>query len=130
MTPNRITLTKASATGASLGISMDGVFATDTGQMDLQGVISPVYMLNGIGSFLTRKGEGLLGFNYTLTGTAQNPSVSVNPLSALAPGFLREIFRAPPPELPNVEGVKRSTLPSGGAPSAPQNLVVGPNAGR
>ena len=127
MTPNRITLTKASATGASLGISMDGVFATDTGRMALQGVISPVYMLNGIGSFLTRKGEGLVGFNYTLGGTAQNPDVSVNPLSALTPGFLRDIFRAPPPVLPNVEGVTGSTLPA--APE-PQKPVVQPFEGR
>ena len=119
MTSNRITLTKASATGAPPGISMDGVFATDTGRMALQGVISPVYMLNGIGSFMTRKGEGLVGFNYTLGGTAQNPEVSVNPLSALTPGFLREIFRAPPPKLPTVEGVTGSTLPAAPEPQKP-----------
>lgn len=128
MTPNRITLLEASATGASLGISMDGIFATDSGRMDLQGVISPVYLLNGIGSFLTRKGEGLLGFNYTLGGTAQNPSVSVNPLSALAPGFLRDLFRAPPPTAPSVEGVTRSTFPS--APVARKKPIVAPNEDR
>ena len=122
MTPNRVTLTQASATGASLGISMDGVFSTDTGRMALQGVISPVYMLNGMASFLTRKGEGLVGFNYAIGGTTQQPSVSVNPLSALAPGFLRDIFRAPPPELPEVEGNTRSTLPPSGA--AKQKTVV------
>lgn len=128
MTPNRVTLTEASATGASLGISMDGVFATDTGQMALQGVITPVYLLNGIASFMTRKGEGLVGFNYSLGGTAQNPDVSVNPLSALAPGFLRDIFRAPPPELPTVDGVSRSTLP--GAAEVPQKPVVEEYGGR
>ncbi len=128
LTPNRVTLVQASATGASLGISMDGVFATDSGRMDLQGVISPVYMLNGLGSFLTRKGEGLVGFNYTLGGTAKDPAVSVNPLSALAPGFLRDLFRAPPPALPPVDGVTRSTFPR---PSAPQQKpVVAPNEDR
>jgi hypothetical protein len=100
LSPDRVTLTQASATGASLGISMDGVFATDTGQMALQGVISPVYMLNGIASFLTRKGEGLLGFNYSIGGTVKNPSVSVNPLSGFVPGALRDIFRSDPPTLP------------------------------
>jgi hypothetical protein len=128
LTPNRVTLLQASATGASLGISMDGIFATDSGRMDLQGVISPVYLLNGLGSFLTRKGEGLVGFNYTLGGTAKNPSVSVNPLSALAPGFLRDLFRAPPPELPSVEGVTRSTFPP--APVPRQKPVVAPNEER
>jgi hypothetical protein len=128
LTPNRVTLLQASATGASLGIYMDGIFATDSGRMDLQGVISPVYLLNGLGSFLTRKGEGLVGFNYTLGGTAKNPAVSVNPLSALAPGFLRDLFRAPPPELPSVEGVTRSTFPP--APVPRQKPVVAPNEER
>jgi hypothetical protein len=35
--------------------------------------------------------------NYTLTGLSSDPAVSVNPLSALAPGFLREMFRRPAP---------------------------------
>ncbi|SFS48225.1 AsmA-like C-terminal region [Sulfitobacter marinus] len=122
MTPNRVTLSEASATGASLGISMDGVYATDTGRMALQGVISPVYLLNGLGSFLTRKGEGLLGFNYSLGGTAENPDVSVNPLSGLAPGFLRNILRAPAPALPPVEGET--------APTVPEKPVVRPEYGR
>jgi hypothetical protein len=104
MTPGRITLSRGSAVGASLGLSADGVFATDTGQISMQGVITPVYLLNGIGSLLTRKGEGLLGFNYTLSGEAKSPKVSVNPLSVLAPGGLRNILRAPQTELPAVEG--------------------------
>jgi hypothetical protein len=29
---------------------------------------------------------------YALKGPLEDPSVSVNPLSALTPGFLREIF--------------------------------------
>lgn len=111
LTPKGLTLTEASAVGSSMGLSMDGTYALDTGQLGLQGVISPVYLLNGIGSLFTRKGEGLIGFNYTLTGTAQAPKVGVNPLSALTPAMFREIFRAPPPELPEVDGVSESTLP-------------------
>lgn len=104
LTPNRLTLTEASAVGASLGLSMDGVYALDSGLIDMQGVISPVYMFNGIGSLFTRKGEGLIGFNYRLTGAAKEPSVSVNPLSALTPGMFRELFRRPPPTVPQVQG--------------------------
>ncbi|GAA6177948.1 YhdP family protein [Sulfitobacter pacificus] len=111
LTPNRLTLTEASAVGASMGLSMDGTYALDTGQIAMQGVISPVYLLNGIGSLFTRKGEGLIGFNYTLSGAAKDPKVGVNPLSALTPAMFREIFRAPPPDLPAVEGVTGSTLP-------------------
>ncbi|AXI44296.1 AsmA-like C-terminal region-containing protein [Sulfitobacter sp. SK011] len=112
LTPNRLTLTKASAVGASMGLSMDGIYVLDSGQVNMQGVITPVYLLNGIGSIFTRKGEGLIGFNYTLKGPAKAPNVSVNPLSALTPGGLREIFRAPAPELPAVDGVTGSTLPA------------------
>lgn len=99
LTPEQVVVTRSSAVGASLGLSMDGVYDFRHKLMDMQGVISPVYMLNGIGSVLTRKGEGLFGFNYTLRGAAADPRVSVNPLSLLTPGMFREIFRRPPPRI-------------------------------
>jgi len=112
LTPDSLTLTEGSAVGASMGLSMDGVYALNSGLLNMQGTITPVYLLNGIGSVLTRKGEGLFGFHYTLKGQAKDPSVSVNPLSALTPGMFREIFRAPKPELPAVEGNTQSILPA------------------
>ena len=39
------------------------------------------------------EGEGILAMTFTLSGPARDPSLSVNPLSLLAPGFLRNIFR-------------------------------------
>lgn len=104
LSPSRITLREASAVGSSMGLSMDGVFIPDTGQIQMQGVITPVYLLNGIGSIFTRKGEGLFGFNYSIRGTTADPDVSVNPLSALAPSGLRNLFRAPKPDVPLAEG--------------------------
>lgn len=104
MTPSRITLREASAVGSSMGLSMDGVYEPDSGRLDMQGVISPVYILNSIGSFLTRKGEGLFGFNYSISGTAKDPKVFVNPLSALAPGMLRNLFRGNLPEVELEDG--------------------------
>ena len=99
LTPNAVQITKGSATGASLGVSMAGVYQTAGGQLDMQGVVSPIYLVNGVGAVLTRRGEGLFGFNYRLGGTADDPQVSVNPLSILTPGMFREIFRRPPPVL-------------------------------
>jgi hypothetical protein len=61
--------------------------------------VSPLYLINGIGSILTRPGEGLIGFNFTVTGNAAAPSVGVNPLSVFTPGMFREIFRRAPPEV-------------------------------
>lgn len=100
LTPSRITLREASAVGSSMGLSMDGVFEPDTGRVNMEGVISPVYLLNSVGSIFTRRGEGLFGFNYSITGTAENPQVFVNPLTALAPGMLRNLFRGAQPEVP------------------------------
>jgi hypothetical protein len=99
LTPQQVVLRSGSAVGASLGVSLDGYYDLTRKQMDFQGVFSPIYMFNGIGSLLTRKGEGLIGFTYQLQGPPDNPRVQLNPLSALAPGMLREIFRRPTPEL-------------------------------
>ncbi|MHA6262155.1 hypothetical protein ACXYMO_03050 [Arenibacterium sp. CAU 1754] len=120
--PSRLTLLSSSAVGPSIGLSMDGLYDVQSGRLNMQGVISPVYLLNSIGSILTRKGEGLLGFSYKLRGTAQDPSVSVNPLSALAPGLLREVFRAPPPA---VEGETPSRGPTRSAPNPYDDDGVG-----
>jgi len=63
----------------------------------MQGVVSPFFMLNGMGGLFTRRGEGLVGMNYALRGTAAAPDVDVNPLSVLTPGVFRRLFRRPPP---------------------------------
>lgn len=97
LTPDRLTLLSGSATGASMGISMDGYYHLGTGRMDMQGVVSPFFMLNGMGGLFTRRGEGLVGMNYALRGTASAPDVDVNPLSVLTPGVFRRLFRRPPP---------------------------------
>ena len=99
MTPNAIDVQKGSAVGASMGVSLQGLYHSDTSTLDMSGVVSPIYLLNGIGSILTRKGEGLFGFAYRLKGTADAPDVQVNPLSILTPGMFRDLFRAPPPTL-------------------------------
>lgn len=103
LTPEAVEITQGSAVGASLGISFAGLYLNGSGRIDLQGVISPIYLLNGVGQVLTRKGEGLFGFNYRVTGTAEAPEVAVNPLSVLTPGMFRELFRQRPPNLKDAE---------------------------
>jgi Protein of unknown function len=104
LTPKAVEITNGSAVGASLGISFAGLYLNGSGRIDLQGVISPIYLVNGVGQILTRKGEGLFGFNYRVTGTTEDPNVSVNPLSVLTPGMFRELFRQRPPNLKDAEG--------------------------
>ncbi|PZX16020.1 AsmA-like protein [Palleronia aestuarii] len=100
LTPSRITLYNSSATGASMGISMDGVYDPVARTMDMQGVLSPLYVVNRIGSLFTRRGEGLFGVTFTLRGPVAQPAVGVNPLSLLTPGAFRDIFRRDPPRRP------------------------------
>ncbi|GAB1363474.1 hypothetical protein MASR1M32_27100 [Rhodobacter sp.] len=105
LSPAGVQITKGAAVGASLGISFEGAYSSASGKLDLQGVISPIYILNGIGQiFAPRKGEGLFGFSYRLSGPASDPSVSVNPLSILTPGMFREIFRRPAPVVRKAPG--------------------------
>lgn len=95
--PDRVTVTRSSAVGLGLGLSLDGVYWTGPGTVDMQGVLSPFYILNAVGEVLTRRGEGLLGFSFRLTGPLADFDIAVNPLSVLTPGMFREIFRRPPP---------------------------------
>ncbi len=99
LTPTEVIIAEASAVGPGLGISVDGTYTLASKAIDLQGVVSPFYLVNGLGSFLTRRGEGLIGFNFNILGSTDAPQVSVNPLSALTPGMFREIFRRPAPDL-------------------------------
>lgn len=91
-----LTLVNSSAVGPSIGLSMDGVYDLTTSQMNMRGVLSPIYLVNAIGSVLTRKGEGLFGFSFTVKGKAADPVVSVNPLSGIAPGFYVRFFAVRP----------------------------------
>lgn len=104
LTPGAVEIRRGSAVGASLGVTMAGVYGTENGRLALQGVVSPIYMLNGIGSLITRRGEGLFGFNYEVRGTSDRALVSVNPLSILTPGMFRDLFRRNPPTLGNPDG--------------------------
>jgi len=98
LAPERVTLYSGSAVGASMGISMEGYYHMKAGQMDMEGVISPVYAVNMLGGLFSRQGEGLLGFQYVLKGPAEAPKVQVNPLSVFTPGVFRDLFRRPPPQ--------------------------------
>jgi hypothetical protein len=89
------------AYGGAIGVTSNGVVDLGRDRLNLQGTIVPAYALNSIignipviGSLLLGgEGQGLFAANYQLTGSAADPQVSVNPLSALAPGFLRRLFQ-------------------------------------
>jgi len=99
LSPTELSIQEGTALGATMGLSLDGVYDLRTRTYDFEGVVSPLYMVNGlVGGLFSPRREGLFGFTYRLTGTPEDSSVSVNPLSVLTPGIFREIFRRPPPE--------------------------------
>jgi len=90
----------------SIGSTLEGWVDFDRDIVDLSGVFVPAYGVNNLfgrlpvlGLLLGGQQEGLFGLNFRVTGRASDPSLSVNPLSAIAPGFLRKIFGVLP--LPN-----------------------------
>src|SRR6202022_141391 len=88
------------AYGGAIGVTANGVVRLSQDRLDLQGTIVPAYALNSIlgnipliGSLLLGgEGQGLFAANFRVTGSAADAQVSVNPLSAPAPGFLRRLF--------------------------------------
>lgn len=102
LTPTAITLREGTAVGPAMGFSMDGVYDVASERYEMQGVVSPLYLVNGVmGALFATRREGLFGFNYRLIGDSADTRVTVNPLSILTPGIFREIFRAPPPDFNN-----------------------------
>ncbi len=92
---------EARATGPSVGITAQGGFALEGDRaVTLSGAVAPAYQFNSFlgkapvigGLFVNRKGEGLLALSYDVSGPAAEPRVTVNPLSALAPGVFRRMF--------------------------------------
>ena len=97
VTKDQLIVKSAYAFGPSMGVTFDGYYDLHNKTFDMQGTVSPVYLINGVGSVLSKKGEGLLGFSFILKGKANDFDINVNPLSVFTPGMFRDIFRRPPP---------------------------------
>ncbi len=91
----------ARASGPSLGFTASGSVNHKDEVIELEGTIVPAYALNSVfgklpllGKIFTggERGGGIFAANYKLSGLMENPNITVNPLSALTPGFLRNVF--------------------------------------
>ena len=98
------------AYGPSLGISVAGALNRQGRSVDLGGSVAPASELSRLieifpilGNIITggRK-EGLFAAEYRVRGPLAKPTVTVNPLTAILPGFLRGLVRlgknTPPPD--------------------------------
>ena len=97
---NVISVNGARAVGRAVGASADGYIDRPRNTIALKGTLVPAYGLNSVlsnipllGDLLaSKKGEGIFGVTYSMTGNADQPDISTNPLSMLTPGILRRIF--------------------------------------
>ncbi|MBO34119.1 MAG: hypothetical protein CMM74_14280 [Rhodospirillaceae bacterium] len=107
-------------TGLSLGFTASGKIYTNAEVVDLKGTVVPAYAINAafgvmgkipiLGPIFTgeEKGGGVFAATYTLTGPIEDPELSMNPLTVLAPGIFRKLFGLITPdgntsELPEME---------------------------
>ncbi|MBR0656067.1 YhdP family protein, partial [Plastoroseomonas arctica] len=100
LSPGVLELEDARAFSASLGLTARGRIDRRGETVDIQGTIVPAYFFNSLlGNiplvgriFSPEAGGGLFAATYRIRGPIADPSVGVNPLAALTPGFLRGIF--------------------------------------
>jgi uncharacterized protein YhdP len=108
----KVAIKQGRAFGGAIGINASGTVDLGGNLLDLEGTLVPAYMLNSIigkipviGNFLLGgEGQGLFAAHFRASGPLDDPKIAVNPLSALAPGALRNLFLfepgdpdAPPP---------------------------------
>jgi hypothetical protein len=114
-----LSIRDARASGPAIGVSADGYIDRPNNVLSLRGSIAPLYGVNSIlgmipllGNVLTSKeGEGVVGMTYTAKGNADEPDVSVNPLSILTPGILRRIFEGRIPTPAEQQGTPAQPAP-------------------
>lgn len=95
--------------GPTLGVTIDGNIDYTANQVRASGTIVPAYGVNNIfgqiplfGLFLGNgRNEGLFGVTYEVVGTPTVPDVRINPVSAMAPGVFRNIFKFDTGKPPN-----------------------------
>ncbi|WP_367614500.1 YhdP family protein [Teichococcus coralli] len=100
LTPEALALREARAFSASLGVTAKGTILRRSRVIDLEGTIVPAYALNTLLGripllgklFSPEQGGGLFAATWRMRGPVQDPAVTVNPLAALTPGFLRGLF--------------------------------------
>ncbi len=100
LTPETLVLEEARAFSASLGLTAKGSIDRRRQHLRMEGTIVPAYLINTVLGNLPIIGRlfspetsgGLFAATWRLQGPLDDPQVSVNPLAALTPGFLRGLF--------------------------------------
>ena len=99
VTKDTVDIKDVVAYGPGLGLKLNGTLERETEIAHFVGLLAPAYSLSRLidkipvlGELLTGgEGEGLLATEFRLDGPLDDPNITINPLTALAPGFLREL---------------------------------------
>lgn len=99
---DRLTITEARLVAADIGARAKGTVDLTTGALAIDGTVAPAYTVNRIlggipilGQIFSGRGsDAALAATFAVGNTLAEPQVSVNPLSVLVPGMIRDLFAA------------------------------------
>ena len=102
--PGRLAIRDGVVRGNSMGATLEGQIDFARDNVHMHGTFVPAYGLNNLfaqppvlGFFLGGgQNGGLIGITYEVVGSPHAPTLRVNPMSMLTPGFTRKIFEAAP----------------------------------
>jgi hypothetical protein len=106
---NVISVNSSRVAGPAICATADGYIDRPHGTLALKGSLVPACGVNSVlsnipllGDILaSKKGEGILSATYSADGNMEQPTISTNPLSMLAPGIFRRIFQGHIPTAAN-----------------------------
>jgi len=132
---NVISVNNARAAGPAICATSDGYIDRPHGTLALKGSLVPACGVNSMLSNIpllgdliaSKKGEGILSATYSATGNMEQPNISTNPLSMLAPGIFRRIFEG---HIPTGKDAPSNIVPPARAvaPNAPQPQAPAPKS--
>ena len=100
--PGKLRIQDAVIYNPYMGLTTQGLIDFEHGQIDVSGSFVPAYTVNTmltkiplVGVLLSGgQNDGVFGVSYRVHGAMSGPTLTVNPLSAIAPGILRRILGA------------------------------------
>jgi hypothetical protein len=131
-TRGNIEISRFRSAGPSVGMTAQGQVDLDRNLINVKGTLVPAYAINSvlgniplIGAIIQGgEGEGLFAATYAVSGNLDEPKIDVNEWSALAPGFIRDLFTDDGTELPDAESESEGGADQKAAPAlnAPEDL--------
>lgn len=93
-------LKDAKGFGNVIGISGSGSYDGDNQEFNFRGMIAPAYGLNTflgkipfVGNLLSGRDGTIFAVNYRISGNVDAPVIDINPLSALSPNSVKELWQ-------------------------------------